>query len=358
MTNSEIIDQNFDVNSELYFNEKFNLWLNKQTSEEVKLILTNCFDIPMEFMSGSSIIYPWDTSDAFYPRAIRFDQKIEFSNNVCVIFELKVGPEIRIGQLDNYLTYLRDKGYQKGFVIHLSRNKLAAKQLGIDTLAKCNPNLLFFTWNKFETTLKQLLKGGKLKSPKKLTEQFLHLLTFLTDIAKRSEKLIIKPSPESFDYYFHIASLVEAAPPKRSGSFLVWGDRNQFWSELIAHATSHSGLNSFCAYRFDFYDYLTRWAFHIKKVYLDIYEDKNYEYLYNYFIKNIYPNKGNLPSVQISELYYRYLLIRREKEVLSINSHKIFFKKFRKDWYVYILENGYSGSEIPYLKCYELQFSV
>jgi hypothetical protein len=115
-------------------------------------------------------------------------------------------------------------------------------------------------------------------------------------------------------------------------------------------------MNSFCAFRFDFYDYLTRWAFHVKKIYLDIYEDKNYEYLYNYFIKNIYPFKNNLPSAQISELYYRFLLIRREKEVLSTGFHRIFFKKSGKDWYIYALANGYSAREIPYLHCYELKF--
>jgi hypothetical protein len=348
---SEIIE----VNSELYFNEKLNHWLNKLTPNDIRLILKKCFQISTDSVGTSPTICPWDEVDPSYGKSARFDQKIDFAKELCVIFELKVSTEASVGQLEKYLVYLKEVGFKKGFVILLSRNELAARKLGYDQLQRDHSNLMFVTWNQFESQLAKIFKDGLLQSPKLPTEHFLYLLSFLTDIRKRSERLIIQPVPSPLNSVAHIQSLKTAPPPKKKGAFLVWQDREQFWNELLDFACKHSGLSTFCAFRFDFYEYLVRWAFHVKRVYLDIYEDKNYEYIYNYFITNIYPHKDKLPSALISELYYRFLLVR-EDEVLLTRSHKVFFRRDGKLWYVYIIEKDFKGTNVPYLRCNELKF--
>jgi hypothetical protein len=342
-------EEYFDVNSELYFNEKLNIWLNGLREKDIRLVLEKCFSIPVTDVSGNVYIHPMDSRDSAYIRAIRFDQKIDFSNTLCVIFELKVRTEATPGQLRKYLEYIRDRGYETGYVILLSRNKLAHSKPGYDTLINEYPNLKFTTWDDFEEKLKDLLKTGMLLSPKNHTEKFLSLLEFLTDIEKRSERLIIKPAPPELNIRDHIKSLIPAPNPKMKGKFLVWENREKFWSEFINQTTKQTGRRSFCAFRFDLYEYLIRWAFHVKNVYLDIYEDKNYEYYYNYFIKNIYPQKDELQSAQLSDMYYRFLLIR-EKEVLRVGMHSVFFKRVGKDWYVYIVHDADQDAQTPYVQ--------
>jgi len=344
-----------NVNSELYFNEKLNVWLNELKESDVTLILRECFSIPLPDVQSKVHIYPMDSGDPAYNRSIRFDQKIDFGKELCIIFELKVGTEATPGQLRNYLEYIQNSGYNTGYVILLSRNKLAHTKPGYDILIDGFPNLKFTTWSEFEEKLIKLLKNDLLVSPKERTKTFLSLLQFLTDIEKRSERLIVKPSPPELNVRDHIENLIPAPSPKRKGKFLVWDNREMFWSELIDQITRHSGHRSFSAFRFDLYEYLIRWAFHHKNVFLDIYEDKNYEYYYKYFINHIYPEKDDLPSAQLADMYYRFLLIR-ENEVLQIGKYSIFFRRVRKNWYVYIVHDDDRDSKIPYIQCSDYQF--
>lgn len=348
-------DEYIDVNSELYFNEKLNVWLNGLTGNDIQNVLKHCFSISTDGIKEIQNVYPMDSRDPSYHRAIRFDQKIDFGKELCIIFELKVGTEATPGQLRNYLEYIPETGYKNGYVILLSRNKLAYTKTGYDVLIEEYPNLKFNTWDEFEEKLKELGNSRRLQSPKKHTESLLSLLEFLTDIEKRSQRLIIKPPPPELNISGYINKLVPARSPQRKGSFLVWDNRETFWDELIAQITKHTGYQSICAFRFDLYEYLIRLAFHKKNVYLDIYEDKNYEYYYNYFIKNIYPHKEDLPSAQLADLYYRFLLIR-ESEVLRVAEHSIFFRRVGKDWYVYIIHNGDQDSEIPYVHFNQYKF--
>lgn len=348
-------DDDIEVNSELYFNEKLNYWLNRLTSSDVKLILQQCFGLPISSIKVDPTICSWDQIDPSYGPSARFDQKIDFAKELCVIIELKICTEATVGQLKKYLTYLKEMGYKQGYVILLSRNELASEKLGYDLLKQDHSNLLFATWKQFESKLTELFKNELLESTKQSTEHFLYLLSFLTDIKKRSERLIIQPAPAPMNPAEYIESLESAPPSKKKGAFLVWQNRDQFWNDLLGYLTKHSGLSSFSAFRFDFYEYLVRWAFHEKHVYLDIYEDKNYEYIYNYFITNIYPHKGKLPSALISELYYRFLLLRKN-EVLTTQYHRVFFRQVGKLWYIYVIEKDFKGSNIPYLRCHELNF--
>lgn len=166
---------------------------------------------------------------------------------------------------------------------------------------------------------------------------------------------IVQPAPPEFSASEYISSLHLAQPPKKKDDFLCWKNRDGFWNELISDVCKHSGLTSFSSFRFDFYEYLIRWAFHEKHLYLDIYEDKNYEYYYNYFITNIYPNNKDLLSAQLSDLYYRYLLIRKD-EVLVLPPHKIFFKQIGKLWYIYVVSTNNPVDKVPYLSCYKMKF--
>lgn len=348
-------DEYIDVNSERYFNEKLNVWLNGLRGTDVHNVLEHCFAIPMDGVKGIPYIFPMDSSDSGYNRAIRFDQKIDFGRELCVILELKVGTEATPGQLRNYLEYIQQSGYHQGYVILLSRNKLAHTKTGYNELIKKFQNLKFHTWGEFEETIRDLLVDGRLQSPKKHTELFLSLLEFLTDIEKRSERLIIKPPPPMLNVSSYINNLESAPSPKKKGTFLVWHNREQFWKELINQVVDHTGSRSFCSFRFDLYEYLIRWAFHKKNVYLDIYEDKNYEYYYNYFIKYIYPHKDELPSAQLADMYYRFLLIR-ESEILHVDDHSVFFKRVGKDWYVYIVHDKDPNDDIRYIRFSEFQF--
>ncbi len=347
------METQIDVNSELYFNEKLNLRLNQLTVPDVKLVLHRCFEIPSQYMNGEAAICPWNKSDSLYSDFGRFDQKIDFGKDFCVIFELKVSTEATVGQIDKYLSYIAATGYKKGYVILMTRNELASQKLGYDELLKKNPNLLFVTWGQFESRLNSI--ADKIETPKKHTENFLSLISYLTDIQKRSERLIDQPSPPPIEIQKWINSLTQAPEPKKKGRFLVWNNREEFWDELIERLTRHTQVQSFSAFRFDFYEYLMRWAFHEKNIYLDIYEDKNYEYLYNYFIQYIYPEKGKLLSAQYSELYYRFLLIRKD-EVFETSRHFVFFKKCGKLWYIYIVEKCISKSDVPYFRLSDLKF--
>lgn len=344
-----------EVNSEIYFNEKLNYWLNRLSSPDIRLILQECFNVRIDAINANPTVCPWDSVDPSYGKLARFDQKIDFGKDLSVILELKVSTEASVGQLQKYLLYLKEVGFKHGYVILLSRNELAAQKLGYAELQDQHPNLLFVTWKQFETQLTRLFKNGSLQSPKQPTEHFLYLLSFLTDVRKRSERLIIQPEPSAIDTNEYIKSLVPAPTPKRDGPFLVWDNRDHFWNDLLKHLTTHSKLSSFSAFRFDFYEYLVRWAFHIKHVYLDIYQDKNYEYIYNYFISNIYPHRDGLPSALIAELYYRFLLVR-EDEVLSTHSHHVFFRRVGKLWYAYIIDKKHREPIVPYLRCNELNF--
>jgi hypothetical protein len=345
----------FDVNSELYFNEKLNLWLNNLSSHDVIKVLKDCFSVPLPDINKESCIYQWDSYDSSFREYGRFDQKIDFGIEACVILELKIGTEATIGQLGKYLSYINAAGYKKGWVVLLSRNQSASEKLGYDMLLKKNPNLLFVTWNEFESKLLSLHKNALLISPKKHTENFLELLTFLTDIKKRSERLIDQQSPPHLNIKEFVKSLELAPEPKKKGTFLCWNNREDFWNELLTDITQLTHLKNFCAFRFDLYEFIIRWAFHKKKVYLDIYEDKNYEYYYAYFFSTIYPAKGDLPSADLSELYYRFLLIR-ETEILTTDKYSIFFQRKGKNWYVYVLGKDTNVGDIPYVKLHQLRF--
>ena len=348
-------EEYIDVNSELYFNEKLNVWLNGLREEDIRVILEKWFSILAMDVSGNAYIHPMDSGDSAYARAIRFDQKIDFGKELCVIFELKVGTEATPGQLRNYLEYIQNSGYITGIVVLLSRNKLAYSKPGYDTLISEYPNLKFTTWVDFEEKLKAVLTDGLMMTSKSHTQTFLSLLEFLTDIEKRSERLILKPAPPELNIGVHIRILTPALPPKKEGAFLAWNNREHFWRELIDQTIKQTGIRSFCVFRFDLYEYLIRWAFHIKKVYLDIYEDKNYEYYYHYFINHIYPHKDELPSAQLAEMYYRFLLIR-EKEVLRVGDHSVFFKRVGKDWYAYVIHVEDYDLKIPYMLLSGFQF--
>jgi hypothetical protein len=349
------MNEQFDVNSEKYFNEKLNLWLKNLSSHDVIKVLRDCFGIPLPGINEECRIYQWDSYDANLREYGRFDQKIDFSEEVCVILELKIGTEATIGQLDKYLSYIRAAGYKKGWVVLLSRNQSASEKLGYDVLLRKNPNLLFVTWNEFESKLLSLHNNALLISPKKHTENFLELLTFLTDIKKRSERLIDQQSPPPLNVKEFVKSLEPAAEPKKKGAFLCWNNREDFWNELLTDITARSQLKNFCAFRFDLYEFIIRWAFHKKKIYLDIYEDKNYDYYYSYFFSTIYPAKANLPSADLSDLYYRFLLIR-ETELLTTDKYRIFFQRKGKNWYVYVLEKNTNVGDIPYIKLHQFSF--
>lgn len=347
--------EQFDVNSELYFNEKPNLWLNNLSTHDVKKVLKDCFGIPLPDINKECRIYQWDSYDSSFKEYGRFDQKIDFGIEACVILELKIGTEATIGQLDKYLSYVKAAGYKKGWVALLSRNQSASEKLGYDMLLRKNPNLFFVTWNEFESKLLLLYKNALLKSPKKHTENFLELLTFLTDIKKRSERLIDQQGPPHLNIKELVSSLLPAAEPKKKGTFLCWNNREDFWNELLTDITRFTQLKNFCAFRFDLYEFIIRWAFHKKKVYLDIYEDKNYEYYYSYFFSTIYPAKDDLPSADLSELYYRFLLIR-ETEILITDKYRIFFQRKGKNWYVYVLGRDSNVGDVPYIKLHQLRF--
>jgi hypothetical protein len=348
-------DEYIDVNSELYFNEKLNVWLNELKEQDIKLVLEKCFSIPATNIAFRPNTYPMDSGDHAYSRAIRFDQKVDFGNELCVIFELKIGTEATPGQLRNYLEYIQERGYRKGYVILLSRNKLAREKSGYDTVIETYPNLIFTTWGEFESKLSALFNGGKLGSPKKTTETFLALLSYITDIRKRSERLNIKSAPPALNAGEYIKKLEPAAQPRSKGPFLGWTNREHFWNELTDQIHEHTGKRSICTFRFDLYEYLIRWAFHKKQVYLDIYEDKNYEYYYNYFIEHIFPQKANLPAAQLSELYYRFLLIRKD-EVLHVDDRSIFLTRVGRDWYGYVIHDKDHNIEIPYLRLSDYNF--
>ena len=337
-----------EVNSELYFNEKFNLWLNKLTSSDVRLILDKCFHVSTDSIKANPFVCPWDEIDPFYGKSARFDQKIDFGKELCVIFELKVSTEATIGQLNKYLVYLTEAGFKQGYVFLLSRNEFSAQKLGYDQLITKHSNLFFVTWNQFESKLTQVFKDDLLESSKQATELFLYLLSFLTDIRKRSERLIIQPEPPPINLFQHMRTLRTAPLPKKRDSHLIWPSRESFWNDLIDFANKHSGQPSFCAFRFDFYEYMIRWAFHVKGVCMDIYEDKNYEYYYNYFIKFIYPNKNKVDNTTTAEIYYRFLLVR-EDELLSTRSHQIFFRRVGKIWYILRYQEEFYGfkSSLP-----------
>ncbi len=345
----------FDVNSELYFNEKLNLWLNTLSTEDMKKVLRDCFDLPLPDINKECRIYKWDSYDANFREYGRFDQKIDFGNEACVILELKIKTEATLGQLNKYLSYIKAAGYRSGWVVLLSRNERASEKLGYDELMRNNTNLLFTTWNSLESKLLGLHKNNHLESPKKHTENFLELLTFLTDIKKRSERLIDQQSPPPLNVKEFVKSLEPAAEPKKKGAFLCWNNREDFWNELLTEITARTQLKNFCAFRFDLYEFIIRWAFHKKNIYLDIYEDKNYEYYYSYFFSTIYPAKANLPSADLSDLYYRYLLIR-ETELLTTDKYRLFFQRKGKNWYVYVLGKDTNVGEIPYVKLHQLRF--
>lgn len=348
-----MIDDSFDVNSELYFNEKLNLWLNNISANDVKQVLRDCFGIPLSDVHNECRIWQWDSYDVNFREYGRFDQKIDFGKVLCVILELKVSTEATVGQIDKYLSYIGAAGYKSGYVILMTRNELASQKLGYGELLKKNSNLLFVTWGQFESHLNSI--ANKLEAPKKHTENFLYLLSFLTDIQKRSERLIDQASPPPFEIQKWIGHLTLLPEPKRKGHFLAWNNREVFWEELIERLIKHTQYQSFSAFRFDFYEYLMRWAFHEKNIYLDIYEDKNYEYLYNYFIQYIYPEKGKLLSAQYSELYYRFLLIRKT-EVLATSNHFVFYRLVGKKWYICIVQKNATTSNIKYVKLFNLKF--
>jgi len=355
MANSEIIDKDFDVNSEKYFNEKLNYWLNQLTPRDINLIMIECFGITKIPSKHVPTIHPWDRIDSSYGRSARFDQKIDYEKDLCIIFELKLNTEATIGQLKKYLEYIQNKRYTDGCVILLSRNELAYTKVGYDRLISTYPNLKFTTWKTFEDRLNFLIKRKVFESSLSETEDFIHLLSFLTDQKKRSERLLIQQPPPSINIVEHLKQLILARPPKRKGAYLDFRRREDFWDQIISDIVKGAFHKSFCTFRFDFYEYMIRWFYHKKRVYLDIYEDKNYEYYYNYFITTIYPNRKGLQATDTLDIYERYLLIRKD-EVLITDKYQIFYRKNGKLWYLYVIDKTERSNMISYIKCYDLSF--
>lgn len=358
LSDYKILDKNrFDVNSEAYFNEKLYEWLCRLTRADLRTVLRGCFSIPTDGMTGSHSIHPWDAYDSTLTEFGRFDIKLDFGKSLCVILELKVGTEATVGQLNKYLDYIPTAGYRSGYVVLLSRNPDAVSKLGYDALIEEYPNLLFVTWQSFEQGLKRLLQEKQLETPKVATENLIELISFLTDLRKRSERLIDQPSPLPMDFNRFLSHLVPAPRPKKKDVVLGWQSRLQFWNEVLDTICTQIGHDSFCVFRFDLYEWMMRWAFHCKKVVFDIYEDKNYEYLYNHFFSTIYPNSKGLPKVQYADLYYRILLIRDDKEFLETNRHRIFFRTSGKKVYFYAVAKPFAGGEVPYIQLFNYHFS-
>jgi hypothetical protein len=346
----------FDVNSEAYFNEKLHLWLKELSVADLHQVLNKCLSIPTDGVAEQPEIFPWDCSDPSFTSFGRFDQKIYFGRTLCVILELKVGTEATIGQLKKYLDYVNAAGYRMGYVVLLSRNALAEEKLGYDTLKKEHPGLLFVTWKALEDSVKSLTAAKQLGMSQSHIDNFVELLSFLTDQHKRSERLLDQPAPAREDVARILGTLQAAAPPKKKDPILVWNGRTEFWDEVLEVASGQLKADSWCAFRFDLYDWMIRWAFKQKRVFLDIYEDKNYEYYYHAFFSKVYPGGKGLPSAQLSDLYYRMLLIRDDKEFLKTKRHRIFFHRQGKRAYFYAISDTWDGKEIPYRQMFTYRF--
>src|SRR5881296_3365651 len=106
-----LADPTFDVNSELYFNEKLNVWLNGLMTSDFRVVLEKCFEVPVHFPQSRPTVYGWDSSDPARPEFGRFDQRIDFGKQFCVILELKISTEAAVGQLQKYLDYIVAAGY-------------------------------------------------------------------------------------------------------------------------------------------------------------------------------------------------------------------------------------------------------
>jgi hypothetical protein len=346
----------FDVNSEAYFNEKLHLWLTELSDSDLRRILEKWLSIPLSGVMESARIRPWDSSDPAFTSFGRFDQKIDFGKFLCVILELKVGTEATIGQLRKYLEYINTAGYRRGYVVLLSRNTLAQQKLGYGVLKQEYPGLLFVTWESLEKILKSMALAKELDLSQSKLDNFIELLTFLTDQHKRSERLLDQPSPWEEDLSRILSALKPAATPKKKDSLLVWTSRSQFWNEVLDVAVAQLKTDSWCAFRFDLYDWMIRWAFAQKRVFLDIYEDKNYEYYYHAFFSEVYPGSKGLPSAQLSDMYYRLLLIRDDNEYLKTKNHRIFFHAQGKRVYFFALADSWKGEAVPYVQLFNHRF--
>ena len=347
-------DTSINVNSELYFNEKLDLWLNNLTKDDVKKVIDKCLNINLSQINSPATIHTWDSVDPRLGKNSRFDQRISFGDDYCLIFELKVKTEATVGQLQKYLDYVR-MFYKNGIVVLLSREKNANKKTGYDELIKRYNNLHFLTWEEFHVSINNLYESDAFESSKKNTEEFLYLLTLLTDIEQRSKKLVIQTAPPAIHVYEYISALKKVGRRSKD-NYLFWPDRIAFWDELIEDICSHSHINSFVSFRFDFYEYIWRWLFHKKDIYVDIYTDKNYEYYYNYFINNVYPKRAGKTITTSFEIYNRFLLIRKD-EVLETSKHYVFFRQVGKLWYIYIILKGdVSKNSVQYLNCFDLSF--
>ncbi len=354
---NEYVSGLFDANSELYFNEKLNLWLKTISTKDIRLILEECLGVDTKSYQFPASIYQWDCSDPQLSGYGRFDQKLDFGKELCIILELKVNTGTRFGQIKNYLDYIPAAGYKKGFVVVISRNKAEAEKVGLTNLIKDYPNLSFVTWNTFENALKAIIAKNTFESPKLHTQNFLELLEFLTDVNKRSDKLIDILPPRPINVESILNQLQPAAPPKKKDTVLIWRNRIDFWEEVIDRIELQTGYSSFCAFRFDLYEWMIRWALFEKKVFIDIYEDKNYEYYYKNFFEIVYPNRKGCPTVQLSDLYYRLLLIRDNKEYLDLSRHRIFFFKNGVKVYFYAISKNVNSNTVPFLKLYQYGFS-
>jgi hypothetical protein len=346
----------FDVNCEAYFNEKLHKWLQELSVPDLHTVLNLCFSVPTVGPTELPTIFPWNRSDPSLPSFGRFDQRIDFGKSLCVILELKVGTEATIGQLKKYLEYINAASYREGYVVLLSRNALAEEKLGYDMLKREHRGLLFVTWESLENSLKSLAVARRLGMSQSQLDSFIALLSFLTDKHKRSARLLDQPAPKLEDIAQLLGKLTPAAPPKKKDSILIWNSRLAFWNEVVETVSSQLGEKSWCAFRFDLYDWIIRWAHKEKKVFLDIYEDKNYEYYYHSFFTEVYPASKGLPSAQLSDLYYRILLIRDDREYLKTRNHRIFFHKQGKLVFFYAISDQWDGGAIPYEQLFTHRF--
>ncbi len=313
--------------TEVALNRKFDNFLNALNPQEMYSLLTEWIGLPKE-MLGMDLRAPMIRSFLAIPNGT-IDEFLSFGNDIGIAIELKDKWKTSPGQLQQYFNYAAAH-YKKPSLLFLTQSPDDILHRWIAPLFK-NHHWYHRTW----ASLLNFLNSNQTLQRNRGSQAFSFYVTSLglnMEIQRPVRDYGLNVSlPASVT--IELNGMLQTNLPS-NGPLGCWDTGTKFWEDVLQSIRTQHGTLNFFSYRFDFYHYMFRWAFHERGIFFDMRKDNKWEYYCDYFKAHIETTLSSAERVTMSTWYGKYLKIPKNQYVklptcivgvVKVNSEDCYF---------------------------------
>ncbi len=332
--------------NEALLNNLFHDFLLGLDAASLKELLNQLFKLPGELLNSSG---GKPAVRSFLPiPSGEIDEFISFGKNLGIAIELKTGWKTSPGQLKQYFEFA-SSNFSSPFLILITRNTSDTKNRWLEPLFH-HKFWVHVTWS----SLYQYVQSRK---PAISTIEAEALCRCLEQTGLIEEKKI---RPNDFGLNKNLPPFLDIdrqwlsiVPIPKNVALGCWKSGQEFWDESIGSIFAQTEKRNFYCYRWDFYHYLWRWAFHEKEVFFDMRKDNKWEYYQDYYEAVMERNMSSVQNVKMSTWYKSYLQIG-ENQMIELSDFFVGVVKVEgKDCYFVLSKSVSKSVRLEYVKLWE-----